>query len=189
VWTATSPGGTDAGDVLHAVDRFRQVVEGGGSLADAADSFEADREATNEVESLPLEPGRNDVVRLMNLHKPKGLEANVVFLADPGGGLNPWVDVHIERTGLKAQGWLKIVRKSEGSFAAITLGEHVGWPAYETAELPYLQAEEDRLLYVAATRAREMLIVSRRCRSRRPAHGVFSMTFYRKLLNWSFRHL
>jgi ATP-dependent helicase/nuclease subunit A len=160
-WAATSPGGTDAGDVLHAVDRLRQVVEGGGSLADAADAFEADREATNEVESLPLEPGRNDVVRLMNLHKAKGLEANVVFLADPGGGLNPWVDVHIERTDLKAQGWLTITRKSEGSFFEILLGEHVGWPAYEAAELPYLQAEEDRLLYVAATRAREMLIVSR----------------------------
>ena len=48
----TTPGGVDAGDVLHAVDRVRQVVETGGSLADAADALEADREATSEVESL-----------------------------------------------------------------------------------------------------------------------------------------
>ena len=102
---ATTPGGVDAGDVLHAVDRVRQVVEGGGSLADAADALEADSEATNEVESLPLEPGRTDVVRLMNLHKAKGLEADVVFLADPAGGLTPRVDVHIERTGVKCA-WL-----------------------------------------------------------------------------------
>ena len=54
---ATTPGGVDAGDILHAVDRVRQVVEKGGSLADAADSLEADTEALNEVESLPLEPG------------------------------------------------------------------------------------------------------------------------------------
>ena len=76
-------------------------MEEGGSLADAADALEADSEATNEVESLPLEPGRTDVVRLMNLHKAKGLEANVVFLADPAGGLTPRVDVHIERTELE----------------------------------------------------------------------------------------
>jgi ATP-dependent helicase/nuclease subunit A len=158
---ATTPAGVAAGDVLHAVDRVRQAVEEGGSLADAADVLEADSEATNEVESLPLEPGRTDVVRLMNLHKAKGLEAAVVFLADPAGGLIPRVDVHIERTQEKSLGWLKIVRKSESSFAAKLLGEHADWPAHEAGELAYLQAEEDRLLYVAATRAREALVVSR----------------------------
>jgi ATP-dependent helicase/nuclease subunit A len=64
-WAATTPGGVDAGDLLHAIDRVRQVVEAGGSLADAADALTADSESTNEVESLPLEPGRTDVVRLM----------------------------------------------------------------------------------------------------------------------------
>jgi ATP-dependent helicase/nuclease subunit A len=172
---ATTPGGVEAGDLLHAVDRVRQVVEDGGSLADAADALEADREATNEVESLPLEPGRTDVVRLMNLHKAKGLEAAVVFLADPTGGLAPRVDVHIERTDLKARGWFKVVRKSEGSFVTTALGEHADWPAHEAAELPYLQAEEDRLLYVAATRARELLIVSRWTGNQKiPAWGVLN---------------
>ena len=77
---ATTPGGVEAGDLLHALDRVRQVAEDGGSLGDAADALAADSEASNEVESLPLEPGRTDVVRLMNLHKAKGLEADVVFL-------------------------------------------------------------------------------------------------------------
>lgn len=172
---ATTPGGVAAGDVLHAIDRIRQVVEGGGSLADAADALEADSEATSEVESLPLEPGRTDVVRLMNLHKAKGLEANIVFLADPAGGLTPRADVHIERTNVKARGWFKIVRKNEGSYVAKLLGEHADWPAYEAAELPYLQAEEDRLLYVAATRAREMLVISRSMEKlRAPAWGVLN---------------
>ena len=147
--------------MLHAVDRVRQVVETGGSLADAADALEADREATSEIESLPLEPGRTDVVRLMNLHKAKGLEANVVFLADPAGGVKARADVHIERDGLHARGWLKIVRKSDMSWKETPLGQHADWAAHEQAELPYVQAEEDRLLYVAATRAREMLVVSR----------------------------
>src|SRR3954468_1751115 len=159
---ATTPGGVEAGDLLHAVDRVRQVVENGGSLADAADALEADSEASNEVESLPLEPGRTDVVRLMNLHKAKGLEADVVFLADPCGGLKPRVDVHIERTGLKARGWFKIEKKQDGKpWGGKLLGQHADWPAHELAERPYLDCEEDRLLYVAATRARQMLIVSR----------------------------
>ena len=160
VLAATSPGGVDAGDVIHAVDRVRQVTEAGGSLADAADALEADRETTSEVESLPLEPGRTDVVRLMNLHKAKGLEAEVVFLADPLGGMKPRVDVHIERTEVLARGWLKLVRRSETSWAETPLGEHANWSAHEAAEKPYLEAEGDRLLYVAATRARQVLVVS-----------------------------
>jgi ATP-dependent helicase/nuclease subunit A len=111
----------------------------------------------------------------MNLHKAKGLEAGVVFLADPAGGVTPRVDVHIKRIGTGALGWLKIVRTSEGSFAAKVLGEHVDWPMHEAAELPYLQAEEDRLLYVAATRARQVLVVSRSTeKMRAPAWGVLN---------------
>ena len=169
--SATTPGGVDAGDVLHAVDRVRQVAEAGGSLADAADALEADREATSEVESLPLEPGRTDVVRLMNLHKAKGLEANVVFLADPAGAVKPCVDLRIERDGLKARGWLKIVKKSDFSYAEPIIGEHADWATHEANELPYVTAEEDRLLYVAATRARETLIVSRW--DRKPGEGAW----------------
>jgi ATP-dependent helicase/nuclease subunit A len=111
----------------------------------------------------------------MNLHKAKGLESDVVFLADPGGGPRLWADVHIERTGLKATGWLKIVRKSEGSFAGKLIAEHADWPAHEAAELPYLQAEEDRLLYVAATRARRTLVVSTSTgKTPYPAWGVLN---------------
>ena len=46
----------------------------------------------------------------MNLHKAKGLEADVVFLADPGSGPRQWADVHIERKDLRAQGWFKLVQ-------------------------------------------------------------------------------
>jgi ATP-dependent helicase/nuclease subunit A len=96
---ATTPGGVQAGDLLHAIDRVRQVTESGQSLAEAASALEADRDVPGDVESLPLEPGRSDVVRVMNLHKAKGLEAPVVFLADPCGG--PWrrVDVRVGRDG------------------------------------------------------------------------------------------
>src|SRR5580765_2658023 len=103
---ATSRGGVEAGDLLHAIDRVRAVVESGMTLAEAADALAAwsgldddgPKEST-EVDSLPLEPGRSDVVRLMNLHKAKGLEAEVVFLVDPLGGYAAQADVRILRDG------------------------------------------------------------------------------------------
>jgi len=170
---ATTPGGVEAGDVTHAIDRVRQVVEDAGSLVDAADALADDADDSNEIESLPLEPGRSDVVRIMNLHKAKGLEADVVFLADPCGGFKPRVDVHIERKGDVAHGWFQVVRRSETSYATTLLGGHADWAAHAASEEPYLEAEQNRLLYVAATRARQMLVVSRWTgKAKQPAWAV-----------------
>jgi ATP-dependent helicase/nuclease subunit A len=176
---ATTPGGVEAGDLLHAVDRVRQVVADGASLADAAEALEADREASSEVESLPLEPGRSDVVRVMNLHKAKGLEAAVVFLVDPCGGFKPKVDIRIirdgsARDGLGARGYFSITR--EAGWKKIVMAEPAGWDTYEAEERQYLDAEESRLLYVAATRARDALVVSRWARGggRAPAWAALS---------------
>lgn len=160
---ATSPGGVEAGDLFHAVDRVRSVVEGGLSLIDAAAALEDDAEESSEVESLPLEPGRGDVVRLMNLHKAKGLEAPVVFLADPCGGVGRWADVRIIRDGVSARGYFQLTR--EFGRGKKVVAEPAGWADYEAEELRYLEAEESRLLYVAATRARDALIVGRWAKS------------------------
>jgi ATP-dependent helicase/nuclease subunit A len=155
---AGSPGGAEAGDLLHAVDRIRQVAEEGGTLADAAIALSRDLDSS-EVESVPLEPGRTDVVRLMNLHKAKGLEAPVVFLADPLRGGVDTVDVRIIRDGLGATGYLEIYR--ERGWERIVLGQAAGWAQHQEAERAYLEAEATRLVYVAATRAKDQLVVSR----------------------------
>ncbi len=159
---ATSPGGVEAGDLLHAIDRVRAVVEAGFSLLDAAEALDDDAEESNEVESLPLEPGRRNVVRLMNLHKAKGLEAAVVFLADPCGGYDPKVDVRIvrDRSGGSAVGYLQIKAKF-GEHKTKLVAEPADWPAHDAEERKYLDAEAERLLYVAATRARDVLVVGR----------------------------
>jgi ATP-dependent helicase/nuclease subunit A len=165
---ATSHGGVEAGDLLHAIDRVRAVVESGSTLAEAADALagwsgldDDGPDESTEVDSLPLEPGRRDVVRLMNLHKAKGLEAKVVFLADPLGGFEPRVDVRVVRDGGNAVGYFKIVEEKEGSWVRTVLAEPAGWTAHEADEKAYLTAEVDRLLYVAATRAKDTLVVSR----------------------------
>jgi ATP-dependent helicase/nuclease subunit A len=156
---ATTPGGVEAGDLLHAVDRVRSIVETGHTLADAADALEPDADESSEVESLSLEPGRTDVVRLMNLHKAKGLEAPVVFLANPLSGTKPRVDARIIRDGPTARGYFKIMK--EFGQGQKVVGEPTEWDRYEAEELAYLAAEEKRLLYVAATRAKDMLVIGR----------------------------
>jgi ATP-dependent helicase/nuclease subunit A len=113
---------------------------------------------STEVDSLPLEPGRRDVVRLMNLHKAKGLEAEVVFLADPLGGFEPRVDVRIVREDVEPVGYFQIQEESAG-FARRVLAEPGGWSEHKTAEEAYLEAEVARLMYVAATRAKDTLVV------------------------------
>ena len=157
--TASSPGGAEAGDLLHAVDRIRQVTEEGGTLADAAEALIEDLSSA-EVESVPLEPGRTNVVRVMNLHKAKGLEAPVVFLADPVRGWIDRIDVRVVRDGLSALGYFELSRP-KGDYGQTVLGRPAGWKEHQEQERAYIEAEQRRLLYVAATRARDLLVVSR----------------------------
>jgi ATP-dependent helicase/nuclease subunit A len=135
-------------------------METGASLAEAASALETDAEAAGDIESLPLEPGRSAVVRLMNLHKAKGLEAKVVFLADPCGDRWRHVSKKVERHGDRARGWFSIEKDGEG-YGNKVIAQPAGWDGKVAEELLYLDAEEARLRYVAATRARELLVVGR----------------------------
>jgi ATP-dependent helicase/nuclease subunit A len=162
---ARSPGGAEAGDLFHAVDCVRRTFESGGTLADAADGLNDDVESA-DVESWPLEPGRTDVVRVMNLHKAKGLEASVVFLADPCGGYTSTAEVRIDRGAGRAIGHLQLVRKEEDETRRRTLiAEPKDWASSAAVEQPFLDAEAARLRYVAATRPKELLVISRWAKS------------------------
>ena len=88
-------------------------------------STEEEQQST-ESEALPLEPGRRDVVRLMNLHKAKGLEAPVVFLADPLHDYEFPISVRVERKGSVATGHLRLVRKNQNGFGGTTLAQPAG---------------------------------------------------------------
>ncbi len=108
-------------------------------------------------EDIDLDPGSGDEIRLMNLHKAKGLEAPVVFLAHPGRRVEIPPTVHIDR--LNNRGYF-IAQRIRGEYTREVLGQPVGWDDMAALEEKYLQAEEIRLLYVAATRARNLLIIS-----------------------------
>jgi ATP-dependent helicase/nuclease subunit A len=109
-------------------------------------------------EEINIAPWENDYVRIMNLHKAKGLEAPVVFLANPAKNASHTPTVHICRTDGMPRGFFVI--ENMWGYAREVLGQPVGWDAYCETEQQYLNAEENRLLYVAATRAKELLVVS-----------------------------
>jgi ATP-dependent helicase/nuclease subunit A len=154
-------GATRAGALLFALDAVRGAGLAGDTSLRAA--IEAIRVATEASEAeAPLEPGRANAVRVMNVHKAKGLEAPVVFLAFPAG---EWVGeptIHVERPASGAAvGFMKVEERGEAAFSMRTLAQPLDWPERAAAEAEFERAEDVRLLYVASTRAAEELIVSR----------------------------
>ncbi|MDP2959510.1 MAG: UvrD-helicase domain-containing protein [Longimicrobiales bacterium] len=155
-------GSLRAGALVFALDAVRgAALAGDASLPGALDALRAALDARES--EAPLEPGRSDVVRLMNLHQAKGLEAPVVVLADPSRSARRPREMHVERLDDgSAVGYLRVAEKrSEQWASARLLARPSEWPGKEAAEARFEAAEEVRLLYVAATRARDELVVSR----------------------------
>jgi ATP-dependent helicase/nuclease subunit A len=107
-------------------------------------------------EGVAVEPD-DDAIRIMTIHAAKGLEFDIVFLA--GLGIEPIKrDNYViwpERTEPGGQVEVRAGRKeTREQFAT------AGFEAAAERERRHQRLERDRLLYVAATRARERLVVS-----------------------------
>lgn len=102
-------------------------------------------------------PNEQNAVRVMNVHKSKGLEAPIVFLTQPNKFIDTETKIsqHIKRQGTDSIGYFSF-QNDKGELMA----QPVHWNDFRSEEYQYLQAEELRLLYVAATRAKQMLVVS-----------------------------
>lgn len=110
-------------------------------------------------DELNVEGEVNNVVRLMNLHKAKGLEANVIFMAHPAKRTEWKPDRHITRKNGKPQGYFVVTRTK--NYSTDILAQPLGWDEFAKEERKYAAAEEYRLLYVAITRPKCLLVVSR----------------------------
>ncbi|MBW8895942.1 MAG: ATP-binding domain-containing protein, partial [Acidobacteria bacterium] len=134
-------------NVLHVAELARQYEAGGGiSLRGFVDELRIAAETSQAAEAPILEEG-SDGVRMMTVHKAKGLEFPVVILADPTCKLSP----------LEASRWIA----KDDRMCALKLG---GWAPIDLVlhgeeERAREQAEAQRLAYVAATRARDLLVV------------------------------
>jgi ATP-dependent helicase/nuclease subunit A len=111
------------------------------------------------METSSLYAGGNQAVRIMNLHKAKGLEAPVVFLACPCGESDHDATQYIDRSSDPAVGYFTISRNL-GEYKTEIVAQPPGWEAMNERERLFANAEKDRLLYVAATRPKQMLVVS-----------------------------
>jgi ATP-dependent helicase/nuclease subunit A len=156
--SAEELGASRAGNLLKALAAARKFSAEGLDFAGVV--AELDRMRREDlIEQMSVEPGRPGVVRLMTLHGAKGLEAPVVFLAEPAGDQFPPRDFWIDRESEPPAGYFRVVQKL-GPRGEQDLAAPPGWDAMREAERAFEQAETVRLLYVGATRAEEMLVVS-----------------------------
>ena len=134
-------------NVLHVAELARQYEAGGGiSFRGFVDELRVAAETAQAAEAPILEEG-SDGVRMMTVHKAKGLEFPVVVLADLTCKLSRaeagrWIDPAANLCALKIGGW-----------APSDLLLH------DAEEAARDRAESERLAYVAATRARDLLVV------------------------------
>ena len=147
-----------AGALLYVLDSVRaSALAGDASLPGALAALQAALDL-KRVEA-PLEPGKPDAVRLMNLHQAKGLEGKVVVLAHPTSSSKPRRP-YLHTTRSRDAGATGYMRVPDGRTGR-DLVRPVNWFEYEEVEQHFNKDEYVRLLYVAVTRAREELVISR----------------------------
>ncbi|HVM96011.1 MAG TPA: UvrD-helicase domain-containing protein, partial [Candidatus Acidoferrales bacterium] len=142
------PSGEQAlANVLHVAELARAYeAEGGLSFRGFVEQLRADAKTGQAAEAAILEEG-SDGVRIMTVHKAKGLEFPVVILADI--------------TAKPAQNQASRHLDPPRGLCAVRIG---GWSPldlldHESLEQSRDEAEGVRIAYVAATRARDLLVV------------------------------
>jgi ATP-dependent helicase/nuclease subunit A len=145
---ALRTGGEQAlANALHVAELARQFEAGGGiSFRGFVEELRVAAETAQAAEAPILEED-SDGVRMMTVHKAKGLEFPIVILTDLTCKLaraeaGRWIDTDNNRAALKIGGW---------SPADLLL--------HDAEESARDRAEGERLAYVAATRARDVLVV------------------------------
>ncbi len=144
--------------VIDAARAFEQTP--GATFGGFVEWLRQQTTAAEEAEFPLAEEG--DFVQLLTIHKAKGLEFPVVVIADmssDGGGRSDSVRC--------------VVHRSAGTFDAKLGGKELGiqttgFTAADASEKLREEAEDRRLFYVAATRARDRLILPRFLKGNKP---------------------
>jgi ATP-dependent helicase/nuclease subunit A len=152
-------GSLHAGRLLRVLTDVQRLDADGYTWSEIRDELQQILDGDRSLDGLTLETGAEDAVRLLNVHKAKGLEAPVVFLADPYGGTHPKdPDEHVRRD----EGEVVLPVYEQHRYNRTLRFSPKRWETeFQEVEARYQWAEEQRLLYVAATRAEEQIVVSR----------------------------
>ncbi|HEU5323264.1 MAG TPA: 3'-5' exonuclease, partial [Methylomirabilota bacterium] len=140
------PWGEQALANVLRVAELARTYEAAGGLSFRGFVERLREEAEGEAPEAPIVEEASEGVRIMTVHKAKGLEFPVVVLADVTAGLAGHPGRHVD---------------PGRGLCALRLG---GWPPWdllehEADELGRDRAEGVRVAYVAATRARDLLVV------------------------------
>jgi ATP-dependent helicase/nuclease subunit A len=155
---AMPEGNTQSGGLFKAIEWLRQRSWDFDSASDLIHCLEEIREADESESCTALSPDSN-LVRVMNLHKAKGLEAPIVFLADTARRFTGQIRCHIDRTSDQPSGYVGITA-AKGQYHTTEVATPERWSELQQEEQKFLDAELDRLLYVATTRAAHALVIS-----------------------------
>lgn len=154
-------GAMPGGDVRQAnlkalYDRARQYEEAGfRGLFRYLQLMDKMKEDGLDLEPAKVVSEKEDVVRIMSIHKSKGLEFPVVFVADMGKAFNrrdtqDQILFH-NRLGIGLKQYDPEWRISYPTLIWSGIAAQLRWEG---------TAEEERILYVAMTRARDQLILT-----------------------------
>ena len=141
------PGEQSLANVLQIAELARRFEATGGLSFRGFVEYLRDEAATGQAGEAPILEEGSDGVRIMTVHRSKGLEFPVVVLADPTCKLNRttaerFIDAEHGLCALRLGGW-----------QPLELLDH------EKTEVARDREEGIRLAYVAATRARDLLVV------------------------------
>ncbi len=156
-------GRTASGNLLKVLALARRLSGAGLSFRDVVERLAEDDPAL-DLEEMSVEPVEANAVRLMNLHRAKGLESPIVVLAELGGPQGkPSPKRHVVRGRSGSRGWFTAGYYAHPAGRAPSWNVTAvppDWDNRSAIEASFEEAERVRLLYVAATRARDTLVVS-----------------------------
>ncbi len=151
-----------SGGLAKLIESIRVKQNEWTSLDECLDYVDAVLAGDAALDGVEAKPPSDPGVRIMNLHKVKGLEAPTIFLADPNGKSSHAPSVHIQRSDGAVKGYFVVEEPSPFGYHQTTLAQPETWQEFQEIERQFLDAEFYRLLYVAATRAKHQLIISKR---------------------------
>lgn len=148
----TVPGGDQAAaNILKVVDVAQEFAgAGGGALRGFTNWLVRNRDEEEREVDAPVAEERDDIVRVMTIHAAKGLEFPIVCLAN------------VEWEGQKQ---VPPIPDAVDHRIHFTVGNDYArfstpdWETEKQSEREALEAERDRLLYVAVTRTRDHLVL------------------------------
>ncbi len=155
-------GDVQAGSMAKAIELLRRFQNRTWSPSQLVEYLAELVAQAEKYDGISVRSAEDDVVRVMNLHKVKGLEAPVVFLAAPFGNTRHPPPLHVDRGGGRIRGYLHLYKLNHHGQKGETIAQPSGWDELEEREAAFQEAELLRLLYVAATRAGSALVITQR---------------------------